>query len=114
MRTETKAEFQPAGLQDLQNTGFTKAEIHRNAADAGLESEEEANTAIVSHQMTSVKAMSYTQKNYGADALRRGSHENPTGLAAIVGSGTPTDPDAARATIKEMVKARQGQVLTDE
>lgn len=112
MTTETKAEFQPVGLQNHQNTGFAKAEVHQNAVDAGLESEEEAHAAIVNHQMTSVQAMSYTAENYGADALRRGSHENPTGLPAIIGPDAPSDPDDAHATIEEMRIAR-GQVLDE-
>lgn len=109
---ECHAEFCGDSIRDAQQVGSVKASVHLAAA-SGLESEATANASLLKHETAGVATISFTFQNYGGDALRRGSHENPTGLPAIIGPDAPSDPDDAHATIKEMRIAR-GQVLTDE
>lgn len=107
---ETPAFFCSESVRDAQQTGFKKAEVFASAAEAGLITRSEADSARLRHEHTGAAAVGYTYQNYGMDALRRGSRNDQTGLEKIIGPDTPADPENVRQVVAGMAADRQGTV----
>jgi hypothetical protein len=105
---ETPAFFCSESVRDAQQTGFKKVEVFDSAAEAGLITQSEADSARLRHGHTGAAAVGYTYQNYGMDALRRGSRNDQTGLEKIIGPDSPADPDHAHEVIAQMAANRQG------
>jgi len=104
------AHFCSDSIRDAQKVGSTSGKLYQQAVSLGLIDQACADRLISHADRRAVQALAYCYENYGMDALRRGSRNDPTGLDAIIGPDTPSDPEGVRQIVATMAAARRGAI----